>query len=397
MKYRLILSLIIGIDAFILFVQTSELSISYPEATLLYDNFSFLQLIIKGSLSIFGSNDFALRVPMIIFHLLSVILLYTISKKYIAREENRLWLILIFVLLPGVMSSALVVNGAGFVIFGLLLFVYVYENCTQKYIYSLLIFFAIVEGGFMYLFFALIMYALYKKDKNFFLLNTMLFSISMYTYGINTEGLPKGHFLDSLAVYAAIFTPIIFIYIFYVLYRRYLAKDMDILWFISSIVLVVSLILSFRQRIYLEYFAPYLILSLPLAAQPFYSSYRVRLKMFRTKYRSIFIISLSFLFLNSLVVLFNKELYLLIDNPEKHFAYNMHIAKELAVELKSRGIDCISTEEKMLKRLRFYGVSECEQNRLSENQSEAADEEVVTISYINKPLYVGYVTKINKK
>jgi len=126
MKYRLILSLIIGIDAFILFVQTSELSISYPEATLLYDNFSFLQLIIKGSLSIFVSNDFALRVPMIIFHLLSVILLYTISKKYIAREENRLWLILIFVLLPGVMSSALVVNGAGFVIFGLLLFVYVY-------------------------------------------------------------------------------------------------------------------------------------------------------------------------------------------------------------------------------------------------------------------------------
>ena len=132
MKYRIILFLILGVDAFVLFLQTSELSISYDEATLLYGEFSFLQLVVKASLSIFGTNDFALRVPMITLHISSAILLYIVSKKYIQREENRLWLILVFVLLPGVISSALLVDGAGLVIFGLLLFVYIYENYSKK-------------------------------------------------------------------------------------------------------------------------------------------------------------------------------------------------------------------------------------------------------------------------
>ena len=117
MKYRIILFLILGVDAFILFLQTSELSISYDEATLLYGEFSFLQLIIKSSLNLFGTNDFALRFPMITLHISSAILLYEVSKKYLEREENRLWLILVFILLPGIISSALVVNGAGLIIF----------------------------------------------------------------------------------------------------------------------------------------------------------------------------------------------------------------------------------------------------------------------------------------
>lgn len=397
MKYRIILFLILGVDAFILFLQTSELSISYHEATLLYGEFSFLQFIIKASLSLFGSNDFALRLPMIIFHLLSAILLYAISKKYIEREKNRLWLILVFVLLPGVISSALLVDGAGLVIFGLLLFVYIYENYSTIYQYILLVLLTILDGGFLYLFFSLSIFSLYMKQKNFFFFNIVLFSVSIYLYGINTEGLPKGHFLDAIGVYAAIFTPIIFIYLFYVLYRRYLTNKIDILWFISSSTLVVSLMLAFRQRIHVEIFAPYLILALPLGAQTFYSSYRVRLKIFRTKYKLIFTISLIFLLINSFVVIFNKELYLVLDNPQTHFAYKMHIAKELAMELKSRDIYCVNSKGEMLKRLKFYGILECENNILIENTIENLEKSNVTISYKNIPIYNANVTKINIK
>lgn len=395
MKYRVILFLILGVDAFILFLQTSELSISYEEATLLYGEFSFLQLIIKASLNIFGTNDFALRIPMITLHISSAILLYKVSKKYIEREENRLWLVLIFVLLPGVISSALLVDGAGLVIFGLLLFVYIYENYSKKYHYILLALLTLLDGGFMYLFFSLVIFALYTKQKYFFLFNIVLFSLSMYLYGINTEGLPKGHFLDSIGVYAAIFTPIIFIYLFYVLYRRYLTNQIDILWFISSLTLIVSLILSFRQRIQIENFAPYLILALPLGVQTFYSSYRVRLKMFRTKYRVVFTVSLIFLLINSFVVLFNKELYLVLDNPQTHFAYKMHIAKELATELKKRNIYCVDSKGEIVKRLKFYGISECENNILTENSIKNIENSNVTISYKNIAIYNANVTKIN--
>lgn len=397
MKYRIILFLILGVDAFILFLQTSELSISYDEATLLYGEFSFLQLIIKASLYLFGTNDFALRLPMITLHLSSAILLYEVSKKYIKREENRLWLILVFVLLPGIISSALVIDGAGLIIFGLLLFVYVYERYSEMYQYILLILLSILDGGFLYLFFSLSIFTLYTKQKNFFLVNLVLFFVSMYMYGINTEGLPKGHFLDSIGVYAAIFTPIVFIYLFYILYRRYLTKKMDILWFISSFTLIVSLVLSFRQRIHIENFAPYLILALPLAAQTFYSSYRVRLKMFRTKYRLIFTISLIFLLLNSFVVIFNKELYLVLDNPQTHFAYKMHIAKELATQLKKHEIYCVNSKGEMLKRLKFYGISECKNNILTENTIQNSEKSNVTISYKNVPIYNANVTKINIK
>ena len=397
MSHRFILFLILGIDALILFFQTSSISISHAESMILYGDFSFLQLIIKTSIYFFGSNDFALRLPMIFLHIMSGILLYKISKNYLSSRKNRLWLILIFVLLPGVISSAIIVESAGLLIFALLLFIYIYENFSRKYTYIILSIYVLISGEFVYLFLALSIFAIYKKQKNFFTFNIFVFFLSIFIYGVDTKGIPQGHFLDTIAVYTAIFTPIIFVYIFYILYRRYLTKDIDILWFISSIAFIFSLLLSFRQRVELEHFAPYLILALPLTAQTFYHSYRVRLKIFRTRYRVAFSVSLILLIFNSLVVIFNKEFYTFIDNPKKHFAYNMHVAKELAFELKSKNIDCVKTDYKMASRLKFYGVTNCNTNILLENVKEDENKKNVTISYKNRAVYSAYVTKLNNR
>ncbi len=398
MKSKYIFFLILGIDVLVLFLEISELSISYHEASMLYGKVTFLQIIERASLFLFGYNDFALRLPMIALHVLSFVLLYKISKSYLRYDRDRLWLMFIFVLLPGVTSSAILVDNAGFVIFGLLLFIYMYKKVPQLYIYFLLSIYAIIDGGFLYLFFSLIFFALYNKDKSFLSFNLVAFLISMFFYGIDTQGLPQGHFLDAIGLYCAIFTPIIFIYIFYVLYRRYLTREMDILWFISSVTLLVSLLLSFRQRIYIEHFAPYLIVALPLVAQTFATSYRVRLKIFRTKYKAAFVLSLVFLLLNSFLVLFNKYIYLILDNPQKHFAYKMHIAKELSKKLKTRGIDCVNTDGSMQKRLKFYAISKCKQYILDEkpiNDNNLSSN--VTIRYNNKIIYNASVTKINIK
>jgi hypothetical protein len=219
----------------------------------------------------------------------------------------------------------------------------------------------------------------------------------MYLFGIDTQGLPKGHFLDAIGLYSAIFTPIVFVYIFYILYRRYLTKEIELLWFISSITLIVSLLLSFRQRIDIEDFAPYLIMALPLAAQTFSSSYRVRLKIFRGKYKIAFVLSILLLLLNSVLVLFNKNLYIFFDKPQKHFAYKMHIAKELAQELKKRGIYCVQTDKKMQKRLKFYKISRCETYLLSAKSTDDNSGDNVTISYNNIAVYNATVTEINNR
>lgn len=395
MNTKLILLLILGLDALMLIFQIDELSISYNEALLLGGDFSFLQLLIKSSIFIFGQNDFALRFPMILLHILSAILLYKISAKYLQVDRNRLWLLLIFVLLPGVMSSAIIVNSAGVILFGLLLFVYLYENHPILFIYPLLFFYMLIDGNFIYLFMALTLFSIYKKDRNFLLFNIALMMASLFIYGIDMHGSPKGYFLNSLGLYAAIFTPIIFIYLFYVLYRRYLTKDIDILWFISTTALVVSLLLSFRQRIGIEYFAPYLILALPLIAQTFESSYRVRLNIFRRNYKLVFMVSLALLLINSSAVLFNKYLYQVVKEPRKHFSYNMHVAKELSHELKKRGISCVDTNKKMSKRLAFYGVTKCNNYLLEENYLNAANLDSVTISYKNRVVYSANVTKVN--
>jgi len=397
MRYKLILFLILGIDACILFFETSHISIASNEAALLYGNFSFLQLLVKLSLSVFGHNDFGLRFVFIAMHIASALLIYAISKNYLTSERNRIWLVLTFVLLPGVVSSAIMVNSAGFIIFGLLLYLYLDQKTSPIFTNLLLFVYALIDVGFVYLFLGLALYYLFQKKRREFAYNIGLFFLSSYLYGFDIYGFPRGHFLDTIGVYSAIFNPIIFVYIFYVLYRRYLSDKKDKLWYIASTALIFSLLVSFRQRIDIEHFAPYLIIALPLAAQTFVSSYRVRLKEHRKGYRAMFVLAFVFLILNTLVVFFNKELYLVLDNPKKNFAYNMHVAKALAEKLKNKGIECVKTDHKMQERLRFYSVGKCEQNQLRSLSLKSKKEADVTIRYKNKILYKATVTKLNSK
>ena len=395
--HRYILFSILGIDAIILFSQVSQVSISAAEASILYGDFSFLQLLMKISLYIFGENDFALRFIAILLHILSVILMYLISGRYIAQERNKLWLLLMFILLPGVVSSAIVISSASIIIFGLLFYIYVYDKVSSYILNALLLLYAIIDVGFVYLFLGLAIYYLFQKDKKLFLYNIFLYFLSSFIYGFDASGYPSGHFLDIIGVYSAIFTPIIFIYMFYALYRRYLTNKTDVVWYISSTALIFSLLLSFRQSIPIENFAPYLIIALPLAAQTFIASYRVRLKQHRYRYKAAFIIAFVFLLFNTFVVFFNKDLYLIIENPKKHFAYDMHIAKELAQKLKNENYSCVVTYLDMQKRLRFYNIGYCEQNRLTELPLESSNRGDVTISYKNKILYKANVTNLNKE
>lgn len=394
MKARIILFILLGIDALVLFFEISDLSISYREAQIVYYADSLLQGIITASLSLLGTNDFALRFPMAAMHLLSVVLLYAVSGRYLKRDRDRLWLVVIYMLLPGVNSAALLVDNSGLVILTLLFYVYIRER-FPSWQYGVLVGALFIDISFAFLYLGLFFYAIAQKNNRLLVFNLLLFGLSMYIHGFDVGGTPKGHFLDTMGIYAAIFSPIVFVYMFYVLYRRFVTKQYDLLWYLASTALVFSLLLSFRQRIELQMFAPYLILAMPLAAQSFFHSYRVRLKMFRSTYRSLFAVSFVILISNALVVLFNKELYRLLDPDQTHFAHRQHIAKELAAELKREGVTCVEAQTRQMQlRLKFYGIAFCREAFLGDDP--VGEAESVTISYAGAPVYQGYVTKVNR-
>ena len=394
MNRHFILFLILGLDALFLLYEANSLSVGYSEIALLNGDFSLLQAIVKASLALFGQNDLALRLPMIVLHLLSVLLFFKLSKNYLRYDSDRLWLTLVFVLLPGVLSASIIVNDAGLVIFTLLLYLNIF-TCKHYLRYFLLLPMLFVSQSMIILNLALVLYGVKEKEYRFAFYNFILVILSFLIFGFDTTGLPLGHFLDTLAIYAAIFTPIVFVYIFYILYRRYITKKEDILWFISVSALVLSLLLSFRQRLHLEEFAPFILMALPLAAQTFYHSYRVRLKQFRMTYKAIFIVSLLFLFANASIVLFNKYLYCILDDPKENFAYNMNIAKDLALKLKDDNLTCIDANNgQMQARLAFYGLNYCGDTTLSDIENNNSKK--VTISYNGCQVYTTYVTNINK-
>jgi hypothetical protein len=394
MREKALLSLLLGVNFLILLLQIQGLSIGYHEAQILYGDFSPLQLIISSSLHLFGQNDYALRLPMIILHLLSVVLLYAISKHYVSREGDRLWIVLIYILLPGVTSAALVVDNAGLVIISLFLFGYLHLH-YGRYALGLLPFLIVIDPAFAYLFFAIVLYGLYRKEYLYTIFGSVTLVISLSFYGIHIGGSPESRFLDALGVYTAIFSPIVFLYLFYVLYRRMIAREWDLIWMIGMSAFVISLLLSFRQKVEIQTFAPFLLLALPLAAQTFFHTYRIRLREFRGRYRFLFYSAFTLLIINVLAVFFNHYFYRFLSNPTRHFSYPMHVVKELSGALHQENIGCVDAGDKKLQlRLRFYEITQCDEYRL-ENQFNPYGKKV-TISYINTPIYEVYVTKILK-
>ncbi len=392
MRERIILFLLLGFDALVLLYEVSTLSITAHEADVFYNANSFVHYLTNYSVSLFGDNDYALRMPMIVFHLLSVLLLYQVSKPYVKRNSDRLWLVFVFILLPGVISAALLVNGAGIMIFVLFLLLYLYQK-NSPFIPVVLLLVLAIDAASALLYFALFVYAFNKNSKFYMAFTSLLFFTAYYFYGFDTMGRPSGHFLDTLGLYAAIFSPVVFLFLIYVLYRKMITKEYDITLYIGGVVFVLSLLLSFRQQIHIEHFAPYLMLLLPLAAQTFFSSYRVRLRAFRGRYRLMLFVGFTILAMHFFLLLFNKGLYLFLEDPHKHFAYKTHIVKELAETLKSQNLDCVTAEsENLQNRLKFYGIGECSANLLYEVPLDIQSD--VTIRYIGEIVAAYNVTKI---
>ena len=165
------------------------------------------------------------------------------------------------------------------------------------------------------------------------------------------------HFFDTLGIFAACFSPLIFVYFFYVIYRLSFKNNKSLLWFLMSVTFIFCSLLSLRQKLYLEEFLPFCVISTPLLIKTLIESYRVRLPQFRLKYKIFIQCSVIFLLICYVVIVANQFLYYFLE-PKRHFANNYHFAKELSIELKKQNINALRVDKNLQQRLKFYGIKD---------------------------------------
>ena len=357
--------LICLVDCAFLFYAANSLSISYKEAEIFFEKTSLLGYILKASVYLLGQNDFALRAVMIAFHILSVILMYKVSKFYIKLEFDRLIAVLLFVLLPGTIASALIINNAGICIALALFCIYLFHIRSKILFTAFFCLSFFIDGDFLIFYVGFFIFALYRRKPPLAWLSAILFLLTLYFFGFDTNGRPSGHFIDTFGIFAAVFSPFIFIFFVYTIYRIWVKEKKDLLWFIAICSFCFCMIASVRQRLELEQFLPFCVIATPLMVRLFFNSYRVRLPKFRRGYKICTIFVMLFLTLNWTAIVFNQIFYLFLDDPTKHFVYKFDVAKELASKLKAAGIDEISTDnERLALRLKFYGINSGYKNLL---------------------------------
>jgi hypothetical protein len=259
----------------------------------------------------------------------------------------------------------------------------------------LLVLFLFIDNSFAILFLALFFYSLRKKDEVLLIVSLLLFGLSMTLYGFNVHGAPKGYLLDTFAIYATIFSPVLFLYFFYSLYRIGIKWEKDLYWYISMTALGLSLLFSLRQKIAIDDFAPFVVIAIPLMVRLFLHSLRVRLREFRNIHYIILRISLSVLVISFLFLVGNKMMYLYISNPSKHIAKEHYVAKELSEYLKHRNINNVSiSDHKMALRLKFYGVGYDKNILLSDSQIKRNDT-IIKIMYKHKVIKEYHMLNLN--
>lgn len=379
--------------AALIFSYPYFLSISSFEASIFYGDSGYLGIVTRFFCNIFGQNDFALRIFFIAVYFASLPLFYSVSKRVLKQESDARLSLVIFCLLPGSSLSALLVMKSAVIIFLSLTFIYLYGKGRFLSAFAVLGLSAVLDGAFAILFLSLIFYAIHKKDNALIFVSLLLFGLSMAMFGFDDGGRPRGYFLDTLGVYMSIFSPILFLYFVFAIYKIK-PEDRPIGWYVSFWALIFSLLLSFRQKIMIYDFAPFVVLAIPFMVKTFFSSYRIRIGKNKRIYEIGFGVVLLSLVAVFTLSFFNHPLYACMDNKKAHFAYNYQVAKELARELKNMGVnECVVADSDMAIRLKFYGIKEGGHYLVGEKQLKNSKK--VSIIYSGVEVTSYYVTKIN--
>jgi len=356
-QYFLLASLLYAIAVFYLATTTP---ISPHEAKIFYTSNNIVGTLMRWGQEIIP-GFLGLRVFSIFFGFLSIALFYELSRRYFPKQEDAYLSTFIFMLLPGILTATTLANVAIIVLPLVLLFVLLYEKGHFLLLpFIMLALFFIHEASIIF-FIALLLYGVIHKDKKLSIFSAAFLIAFVYlAKGIEIGGRPLGHFVEIFGLYATVFSPLLFLYFFYAMYRILLREKKTLIWYISFTAFAVSLLLSIRQRVYITDFAPYVMIAIVLMLGVLNSSVRVRLPEFQKRYKRGFYIVMAVLMLSVFLIVFNKMFFYMSKDPNKHFASRIYKPYMLAKTLKAKGITCYDVSHgRQRYQLEYYGISPC--------------------------------------
>ena len=356
--YFLVTLIFYSVAIFYLAITTP---ISPHEAKIFYTSTTLLSTLMHWGDAVIHIGFLGFRSFFIFFGFITLGLFYILSKVYFRKEEDRYLSTFLFMLLPGTVTAITLVNIAIIVLPLVLLFVLFYEK-GYFYIlpFFLLALFFIHESSIIF-FIAIFLYGLIHKDIRLTILSsTFLLAFLYLAKGIKISGYPSGHFIEIFGLYATLFSPLVFLYFFYALYRILLREKKTLIWYISFTALAFSLLLSIRQRVDITDFAPYVMIAMVLMLNIFNHSVKVRLPLFQKNYKRGFYSVVFILVLSFLLIVFHQLLFTVISDTQKHFANRIYTPYHLAKSLKKKSLSCYDGMHGRARyQLFYYGIDSC--------------------------------------
>ena len=335
-------------------IGPNEAKVYYTDSGILH----YFTHLFKGW---FG-NGLEFRLPFLFFALLNIALFFIMSQHYFIKVEKSYFATSVFMLLPGIITSAVLVNIAVVVISLVLAFIIFYEKkrvVCQALMMLLLLF---VHDASVIFFVGVTLFSAFTRNKKLFTISIAFLAVNLlYLNNLSIEGRPQGEFLELFGLYIALFSPLVFIYFFYALYRIWLREKKDILWYVSFTAFVLSILLSLRQQVDMTDFAPYVIVSVVLMLVLYHQTVEVRLPRFQVWYRRVFVLIVSSLILSAMIIFFHQLFFFLLKDKTKHFTYAFYEPYWQMQELNEIGQDCYTvSSQKVQYQLKYYGIDKCE-------------------------------------
>jgi hypothetical protein len=341
------------------FFLASTTPITPHEAKNLYGQTSIVSLMMQwGGAVVHGF--LGLRIFFLFFAFLSLRIFYELSQRYFQRREDVYLSTSLFMFLPGILTATALANVGIIVLALVLFFVLLYERRHFLILPLIMTALFFIHEASIIFFVALFFYGIAHRDKMLGILSAaFIFAFIYLAKGIEIGGRPSGHFLEIFGLYAAVFSPLLFLYFFYTMYRILLRGRKTLMWYISFTALAVSLLLSIRQKVYITDFAPYVMISTIAMVDIFMQSLRVRLPEFQKRYLRAYYVVIAVLSVSVLAIIFNQPFYYFSDNNPRHFAARIYQPYDLAVSLREKGVECYDAKGRTALQLRYYGIPSC--------------------------------------
>ncbi|WP_457602284.1 hypothetical protein [Nitratifractor sp.] len=293
--------------------------------------------------------------------IINAYLYWRIVRSYFARRDDARFAFVIYLLLPGVIASGVLLNEATYALTAVLFFLLAYRRDNLLLLQILALLMLLPSPTATFSFYGMLALYGYRKEKRRIMWLGFLFLLLCVGVGnYDFRGRPQGHFLELMGVYAALFSPLFFVYYFYSLYRVSLEGPRDIYWTVASGALVISILLSVRQQVLIVDFSPYLLAGAMIPVAVYLRSLRVRIRRFQRAYRLAGGVVIFSMLLSALLLFLHRPLYEVLGKPRHFFIAPLYQNQAEIDRLLREGAACHPPVGKREEPVyRFYDLLPC--------------------------------------